>query len=73
MDEHHSVEYVIWGVPKGQTADTLLYTRARTMDEARLVMRTLRDTFGARAMRVQMIDLSKPVDFGATFANTVGQ
>ena len=72
MDEHGNT-YVVWGIPKGSTADTLLYTRARTMDEARLVMRTLRDTFGARAMRVQMIDLSKPVDFGATFANTVGQ
>ena len=72
MVEHQSKrEYAIWGIPKGKTEDTLLYTKARSMGEARRVMKTLRNTYGARAMRVQVIDLSKPINFSDLFANIV--
>jgi hypothetical protein len=66
-------EYVIWGIPPGETDEQPLYTRAKSMDDARDVMKILAAKHGARAMHVQVIDLSEPVDFGKVFAGTITQ
>ena len=59
MNGSAKVGYVVWGKLPGKTVETALYTRAATKAEAYLAVRTLRDMRGARAMRVQVIDLRK--------------
>jgi len=53
-------EYVVWGVPPGGDAETVLYTRAATMAEARRVAVVLERRHGCTAVRIQTIDLSAP-------------
>lgn len=66
-------EYVIWGVPPGEVDEQILYTLAKSMDEANAVMKVLATKHGATAMHVQVIDLSQPVNFGKMFAGTINR
>ena len=64
------MEYVIWGLTKNQVAnlnlnEQPLYTKAKSMDEARKVMRILEEKHDCHAMRIQIIDGSIP-DFTKT-------
>lgn len=66
------MEYVIWGLTADQVIDLdlneqPLYTKAKSMREARKVMRILEEKHNCHAMRVQVIDGSIP-DFAATIA-----
>ena len=53
-------EYPIWGVPPGGGAETILYTRATTLAEARRVAAILKEKHGCTAVRIQSLDLSAP-------------
>ena len=55
------IEYIIWGGPKGETEETLLYTKATTSDEAKRVMKILKDDYGASKLRIHVLDLSKEI------------
>ena len=66
------MEYVIWGLTADQVIDLdlneqPLYTKAKSMREARKVMRILEEKHNCYATRVQVIDGSIP-DFAATIA-----
>ena len=53
-------EYPIWGVPPGGDAETILYTLATTLAEARRVATVLERRHGCTAVRIQSLDLSAP-------------
>jgi hypothetical protein len=66
------MEYVIWGLTAEQVIDLdlneqPLYTKAKSMSEARKVMRILEEKHNCHAMRVQVIDGTMP-DFAKTLA-----
>ena len=66
------MEYVIWGLTADQVIDLdlneqPLYTKAKSMREARKVMRILEEKHNCHAMRIQVIDGSIQ-DFAATIA-----
>jgi len=65
-------EYVIWGLTADQVVELdlneqPLYTKAKSMREARKVMRILEEKHNRHAMRVQVIDGTIP-DFAKTLA-----
>ena len=51
-------EYPIWGVPPNQTDETLLYTKATSMNEALRVKRILEQKHNCTNVRIQILDLS---------------
>lgn len=53
-------EYPIWGVPPGGDDETILYTRATTLAEARRVAAILQEKHGCTAVRIQSLDMSAP-------------
>lgn len=62
------MEYVIWGIPAGATEETLLLARVQgepitTRADAEKFMRVLERKFKPSKMRIQEIDLSKPLDW----------
>ena len=65
-----SREWVLWGLPKGETDpihERILYTQARSeADVKRVQALAARD--GWHSFRVQVLDLSKPFNAGAAFA-----
>jgi len=66
-------EYVLWGIPKGQTDalhSTILYTQGKTPAEVEKIKKiAARD--GWHSFRVQVLDLSKEWDAAAAFAKGV--
>ena len=50
-------EYVVWGVPKGETDEQVLYTKATTNDRATQAKKIL-ETKGCTQVRVQVLDMS---------------
>jgi hypothetical protein len=51
-------EYVVWGVPPGGDAETVLYTRAATLADARRVADALEARHGCTRTRIQTLDMS---------------
>ena len=62
------IEYPIWGIPPGKTEEDLLYTRARTMEEAKRVCRILETEHGVTRPRIQVLNLTEPPDFSNVLA-----
>lgn len=55
------IEYVIWGIPPGQSDETLLVSESAgitTLAKAEQVAEMLRQKYGATAVRIQAVDLS---------------
>ena len=50
-------EYAVWGIPPGDTDETVLFTRARTAAEARAAAAALADRHGCIAVRIQTLRL----------------
>ena len=66
-------EYVLWGLPEGQTDalyQKILYTQGKTMADVERV-KGMASREGWHSFRVQTIDTSKPFDAGAAFARGV--
>lgn len=53
-------EYVVWGVPPGGDAETVLYTRAETLAEARRVAAVLESRHECTRTRIQIVDMDAP-------------
>jgi len=53
-------EYVIWGVTKGDTTETVLYTKAQTERQVIGVMNELEQRHGCTELRVQVVNLAEP-------------
>ncbi len=60
-------EYIIWGVPKDSKEkiealrEEVLYTQAKSLKQAKDVMKVLREKHGCTDVRLQTIDLSVPL------------
>ena len=59
------MEYIVWGLTANQVVDLdlneqPLYTKAKSMDEAKKVMQILEENHNCHAMRIQVIDGSIP-------------
>ena len=59
-------DYIVWGVPKGETEERLLLSERaglRSMDEANRAIKVLEGLRGCRQCRVQVVNLSgNPTD-----------
>lgn len=63
-------EYVIWGIPQGQTEETLLLEapggkRITSREEAERLKTLLETKYGATKTRIQELDLSQPLEWDA--------
>ena len=59
LREANKFEYIIWGVPKGERDEQILYTKAKSSGEAKKIMKILKDKHGVSKIRLQTLDLSK--------------
>ena len=60
-------EYPIWGVPKGETTETLLYTKAKSYAEAKLLCEVFETKYGATKTRIQILEFNNnKMDFITT-------
>jgi hypothetical protein len=59
-------EFVVWGIPQDKKQEQILYTKAKSMGEAKKVCEVLENKYGASQCRVQVLDLSTPPDFSKT-------
>lgn len=50
-------EYVVWGVPKGETDEQVLYTKAETMERAQQAKTILETQKGCAQVRIQVVDM----------------
>lgn len=69
-------EFVIWGVKKGKKWDNglnsePLYTKAKTMKEAKRVQGILEKKYGVTKTDIQVIDLSQPLDLRQAFTRGI--
>jgi hypothetical protein len=55
-------EYVIWGKCGSDQDEQVLVSNAGTMDRAEAAIKTLADKHGCYDMRIQVLDLSQPVE-----------
>jgi hypothetical protein len=68
VNETTQKEYVIWGIPPNKRDEELLYTKAKSMPEAKKVCDILEKEHGVKKCRVQVLDLSKKPDFTNVFS-----
>ena len=59
LEESRKNEYIVWGVPKGERDEQVLYTKAKSPSEAKKIMKILKDKHGVSKIRLQTLDLSK--------------
>ena len=58
-------EFVIWGIPDGKKDEEVLFTKAKNDKEAKKVVKILTDKHGVTKARIQVVDFSTDIDFGA--------
>lgn len=62
-------EYVVWGIPPGETEEAPLFTRAKTAAQARAAAAALEARHGCSAVRVQTIRFDgKDIDWAGCVA-----
>lgn len=59
------MEYIIWGIPVGSEHETVLHTQSKTPAEARNVMKVIETKFGAKKLRLQVLDPNVAPDFSS--------
>jgi hypothetical protein len=59
-------EFIIWGIPPGKVHEDLLYTKAKSMQEAKQVIKILETKHGCTKCRVHVLDLSAKPDFASS-------
>ena len=52
-------EFVVWGIPPNETYEEPLFTKAKTLTEAKNVARLLAEKHGCTKTRVQVIDFNE--------------
>ncbi len=50
-------EYVIWGVPKGETDERVLYTKAKSLLGCNDIAAALEKKYGCTEVRIQVVDM----------------
>jgi hypothetical protein len=60
-------EFIIWGIAPGQSMEDVLFTDCKTLNEAKKVVNVLTLKHNCTAVRVQILDLSKPFNFAKEF------
>ena len=52
-------EYIVWGVPKGEKDEMIMYTKAKNFNQAKKVVDVLEKKHGVTKLRIQVLDLSQ--------------
>jgi ATP phosphoribosyltransferase regulatory subunit HisZ len=60
-------EFIIWGIAPGQSMEDVLFTDCKTLGEAKRAVNALILKHSCKAVRIQILDLSKPFDFVKEF------
>ena len=63
MKTYQKNEYVIWGIAPNTFVEDILFTEAKSMQEAKNVLEILTTKHKCTNCRIQVIDFSKPLDF----------
>jgi hypothetical protein len=71
LKETTKTEYIIWGVPPGKKDEQILFTKAKSMSEAKQVIEILTQKHECKKCRVQTIDLSQDTDFSQEFGKAI--
>jgi hypothetical protein len=66
------IEYVIWGIPPGESEENVLHTKSRSMGEAKKILRILEEEHGCKKCRIQVLDLTARPDFSKIFNRHAG-
>lgn len=64
-------EYIIWGIPPKKREEEILFTKAKSMGEARKVMEILKTKYEVKGLRIQTLDISQDTDFSKEFGKTI--
>jgi hypothetical protein len=56
-------EYVIWGIAPNTTEEDILFTNAKTLQEAKKVVDILTTEHNCKNCRIQIIDFTSGIDF----------
>ena len=56
-------EYVIWGIAPNTTDEDILFTNAKTLEEAKKVVDILTTQHNCKNCRIQVIDFTTGIDF----------
>lgn len=64
-------EYIIWGIPPKKREEEILFTKAKSMGEARKVMDILKTKYEVKGLRIQTLDISQDTDFSKEFGKTI--
>ena len=56
-------EFVLWGIEPSKKDETILYTKAGTMEQARTAKYMLETRYQCRAVRIQVIDFCTAPNF----------
>jgi hypothetical protein len=59
-------EFVVWGIPTGDTEEQPLYTKAPTRQRAEEIATLIESRGLATSTRIQELDLSTPPNFAET-------
>jgi hypothetical protein len=65
-------EFVIWGIPKEEEEEVILYTKAKSLEEAKEMLDILQQPkYGCTQTRIQTIDLGvcPSLSFGEKLIN----
>ena len=68
VNETTQKEYVVWGIPPNKRDEEILFTKAKSMPEAKKVCDILEKKHGVKKCRVQVLDLSTTPDFTNVFS-----
>lgn len=64
-------EYIIWGIPPNKREEEILFTKAKSMGEARKVIDILKTKYEVKGLRIQTLDISQDTDFSKEFGKTI--
>ena len=56
-------EFVIWGLAPNTTEEDILFTNAKTLEEAKKVVNILTTQHNCKKCRIQIIDFTTGIDF----------
>lgn len=56
-------EFVIWGIAPNTTEENILFTNAKTLEEAKKVVDILTTQHNCKNCRIQVIDFTTGIDF----------
>jgi len=56
-------EFVIWGIAPNTTEEDILFTNAKTLEEAKKVVNILTTQHNCKNCRIQIIDFTTGIDF----------